>query len=68
MTIAKRRRIRQTDILEARLAEEARRLREQARLLPPGVQRESLLRKARQADVGAHISEWLRSPGLKAPQ
>ncbi|MBR1120298.1 hypothetical protein JQ628_02135 [Bradyrhizobium lablabi] len=68
MTVTKRRRIRQTDILETRLAEEARRLREQARLLPPGLQREGLLRKARQADVGAHISEWLRSPGLKSPQ
>lgn len=68
MIVTKRRRIKQTDMLEERLAEEARRLRERAGLLPPGMEREGLLRKARQADVGAHMSEWLRSPGLKPPQ
>jgi hypothetical protein len=68
MIVTKRRRIRQTDMLEERLAEEARRLRERAGLLPAGAEREGLLRKARQADVGAHMSEWLRSPGLKPPQ
>jgi hypothetical protein len=27
-----------------------------------------LLRKARQAETGSHMSEWLRSPGLRSPQ
>jgi hypothetical protein len=53
--------------LEDRLAEEAKRLREQAGLLPPGALREATLRKARQAETGSHMSEWMRSPGLRPP-
>jgi hypothetical protein len=53
--------------LEQRLSAEARRLREQAKSLPHGAHKEQLLRKARQAETGAHISEWRSSPGLKAP-
>jgi len=62
-----RRRIKQIVSLEERLAEEAKRLRAKAKSLPPGALREALLRKARQADTGSHISEWLRSPGLQSP-
>jgi len=53
--------------LEERLASEAKRLRDEAKLLPAGPVRETLLRKARQAETGLHISEWLRSPGLPPP-
>jgi hypothetical protein len=60
-----RRSFKQRDSLEYRLSQEATRLREQARLLRPGGEREAAIRKARQAEVGAHISEWLRSPGLR---
>lgn len=60
-----RRRFTRMDQLEDRLAAEARRLREEAKLLPPGIAREQALRKARQAETGSHISEWLRSPGLQ---
>ena len=48
--------------LEERLADEARRLREEAELLPPGAVREAALRRARQAETGLHMSEGLRSP------
>jgi hypothetical protein len=54
--------------LEQRLANEARRLRDQAKLLPHGAVREATIRKARQAETGAQISAWLRSPGLRPPQ
>ena len=64
----KRRRFKQTDILEVRLAAEAENLREEARGTPPGVEREQLLRRARQAETGARMSEWLRSPGLQPPK
>jgi hypothetical protein len=64
----KRRRIKQTLSLEERLAVQARRLREEAQKAFPGSERETLLRRARQAETGSHISEWLRSPGLKPPQ
>jgi hypothetical protein len=63
-----RRRFRQTISLKERLAEEAKRLREAARLLPPGAVRQAALRKARQAEIAAHLSEWLQSPGLKPPK
>ena len=63
-----RRRFKQTQSLELRLAKEAERLREEAKLLPPGVVREALLRRARQAETGSHMSEWLRSPGLQPPK
>lgn len=62
-----RRRFKQIQSLEERLAQEAERLREQAERLPPGPERETLLRKARQAETGSHMSEWLRSPGLMPP-
>jgi hypothetical protein len=53
--------------LEERLAAEAKLLREQAQLLQPGDVREATLRRAGLAETGAHISEWLRSPGLRPP-
>lgn len=63
-----RRRFKQAQSLEQRLAEEARRLREEAKLLPPGALREAVLRRARQAETGMRMSEWLSSPGLQPPQ
>lgn len=54
--------------LEERLAEEARRLRKEAQGTPPGIERDTLIRKARQAETGSHMSEWLRSPGLQPPR
>jgi hypothetical protein len=63
-----RRRFKQDEPLEARLAQEALRLRNLAQDTPPGVKREWLLRRARQCETGSHISEWLRSPGLQPPK
>jgi len=62
-----RRRFKQMLSLEERLSEEAKRLREEAKSLPHGAIREALIRKARQAETGSHMSEWLRSPGLRPP-
>jgi hypothetical protein len=63
-----RQRFKQTSPLEERLAEEAERLRQEARKLPPGSRREILLRKARQDEITAHLAEWLTSPGLQPPK
>jgi len=52
---------------EERLAQEAQRLREQAREMPPGLERDYLLRKARQTETASHVNEWLSSPGLRPP-
>jgi hypothetical protein len=63
-----RRRFNQTQSLEERLSEEAKRLRAEAKLLPPGAVRDVLIRKARQAETGSRMSEWLTSPGLQPPR
>jgi hypothetical protein len=60
--------INRSQSLEERLADQAKRLREEAKKLPHGVARENLIRRARQAETGSHISEWLRSPGLQSPE
>jgi hypothetical protein len=62
-----RRRFKQTQSLEERLAEEAKRLRAEAKLLPPSAGRDQLIRRAREAETSSHMSEWLRSPGLRPP-
>jgi hypothetical protein len=53
---------------EERLAEEARRLKEQAKKAAAGREREALLRNARQAETAAHINQWITSPGLMSPK
>ena len=63
----KRRPLKQLLSLEERLAAEAKRWREQAEKLPYGPEREAALRKARQAETGSHVSNWLGSPGLRSP-
>lgn len=63
----KRRFLTRTQSLEQRLGIEAQRLRKEARGTPPGVERERLIRGARLAETGSHLSEWRRSPGLRAP-
>jgi len=63
----KRRRFKHTSSLVERLAEEAKRLRAEAKLLPAGAVRDNVLRKLRQAETASHLTEWLNSPGLKPP-
>jgi hypothetical protein len=57
-----RHRFNQTQSLEERLAEVAKRLRVEAKLLPPGPTRDEIIRRAREAETGSRISEWLRPP------
>jgi hypothetical protein len=46
----------------------AKELEEQAWHMPPGPERDALLRKARQVNVSEHLMEWLTSPGLQPPK
>jgi hypothetical protein len=64
----RRRIIKHQNSFEERLASQARRLREEAKSLPPGSERDKLVRKARQAETGSHLTEWLSSPGLASPK
>ena len=62
-----RRHFNHIDPLDKRLAQEAQRLRKEARGTPPGIERDRLIRRARQAEAASSVSLWLNSPGLKKP-
>jgi hypothetical protein len=63
-----RRRFTQTITLEERLADEAKRLRDEAKKLPPGPEQAELLRKARENEMVAEVAGWITSPGLQPPK
>ncbi|MBR0823015.1 hypothetical protein [Bradyrhizobium liaoningense] len=64
----KRRRFKQQVTLQDRLAAWSKKVEEQAAKLPPGPEREALIKKARQADVANHLDDWVKSPGLQSPK
>lgn len=37
------------------------------RTLPPGEERDDLMRRARQTELTRHLNEWMTSPGLASP-
>ena len=63
-----RRHFEKSSSLEDRLAAESRRLRDAAKRTDSIIERERLIRKARQAETASHISEWLRSAELQPPK
>ena len=63
-----RRRFNEQAPLDERLAEHAKRLRDEAQGTPPSVKRDDLIRRGRQAETAAHAQEWVMSPGLRPPQ
>jgi hypothetical protein len=60
-------RFKQAQSLKQRLLDRVNSLREEAKLVAPGLERETLLRKARQSETAANIDEWISSPELKPP-
>jgi hypothetical protein len=54
--------------LEERLAEDTEQLREQAKMLVPGHDLDLVLKRIRQNETAAHLSQWLTSPGLRPPE
>ena len=64
----KRRRYKQTQSFQDRLALFAQDARERAADLPPGAQQDDLLRKARQADTASRLDAWANSTGLQPPK
>ncbi|UQR64928.1 hypothetical protein LRP30_06495 [Bradyrhizobium sp. C-145] len=62
-----RRRIKHTTSFTQRLMEEAAKFREAAEQLPPGTQRELLMKRARQAEAAVQINDWLAAPGAAPP-
>ena len=66
-TAIKRNRRKQTTSFDHRLRQVATDAREAARVLPDGDERDTLLKKALQAETAAHINAWLGLPNLHRP-
>jgi len=49
------------------MAEHAAKLKAMVDQLPAGAEREALLKRARIAETGAHLSDWLTPRGLHQP-
>jgi hypothetical protein len=63
-----RRRFKQTQSLAERLVQDVEYLKVQLASMPPGPERDHLVRRIRQNETAAHIDQWLSSPGLQPPQ
>jgi hypothetical protein len=63
----KRQRFEQTLSLRERIELWAQTVRDQATLLPPGHQKEALLKKVRTAEAASHLDAWVNSRGLRPP-
>ena len=63
--VIKRRRFKQTQSLEERLAQDTLKLRAQAKMLPPGPDRSDIARRIRQNEAASHFCELLRSPEIE---
>ena len=66
--IIRRRRFKHTDSLQERLIAFAKGLRVEASRLPPGAEKNDLLRRADKADTAADLDKWVNSPGLQPPK
>jgi hypothetical protein len=63
------RRSRQSIPLKDRLALFAKKIRKKAALLPPGEEKEALLKKASQADTAwSDVKRWVNSSELQRPK
>ena len=51
-----------------KIAEEKKRLEEQAALLPNGPTKDEVLRKIKQLETASQVDEWISSPGLRPPK
>jgi hypothetical protein len=65
--VMERRRFKQTIPLDQRLDAETKRLRKEAQGTPPSIERETLIRRAREAETAFHMQQWLKSPSLRSP-
>ncbi|MFK4506225.1 hypothetical protein LPJ38_30950 [Bradyrhizobium daqingense] len=64
----RRRRFKNQLTLQDRLAAWVKQVEEQALRLPPGPERDALLKKARRADVANHLHDWVKFPRLQPPK
>lgn len=62
--VIKRRRFKQTQSLEERLAQDREQLLERAKALPQGADRADIVRKIRQNEAAIQVCEMLRLPQI----
>jgi hypothetical protein len=63
-----RRRLTQYIPLTDRLLAFARAMRDRAALVPPGPERDELLKKAQKAEAAQEMADWVNSSGLQPPK
>jgi hypothetical protein len=63
-----RRRFKQETTLQDRIIAWAEEVRAQAAELPPGRDRDELLKKVRRAETAMHLDKWTNSPGSQPPK
>jgi hypothetical protein len=63
-----RRRSKQPTSLQDRISDWASGVREEAAAMPPGRERDELLKKLRHAETAMHLKDWAESPGLQSPK
>ena len=66
--MSERRRFKQTASLQDRVVAWAKQVREEADRLPPGPDRDALLKKARQTETAMNLEKWVSSPRLQPPK
>jgi hypothetical protein len=64
----RRRYFNQETTLQDRVVEWAKEVRAQAADLPPGPDRDELLKNVRQAETAMHLADWASSPELQPPK
>jgi len=64
----KRRRFKHLITLQDRIIAWTKEVRAQAAALPPGPDRDTLLKKVRQAETALHLEDWTNSPGPPPPK
>lgn len=62
-----RRRFKQATTLAYRLAQQAEQSLQEAKGIPPGIERDKLIGRARQAETALRINAWIHSKGLRSP-
>jgi hypothetical protein len=66
--MSQQRRFKQQETLQDRISKWAVGVHEEAAEMPPGREREDLLKKVRNAETAVHLKDWAESPRLQSPK
>ena len=66
--MSEQRRFKQETSLQDRVVAWAKQVRAEADALPPGPERDALLKKVRQTEMAMHLDRWVNSPQLQPPK